>query len=163
MLVTTDDQRLDEMAWMPRTRSLFGRQDVTFGNAISPHPLCCPARAEILTGQLAHNNGVRHNTGRWGGYAAFSRKNRREHIGTWLTRAGYNSGFVGKFLNGYTGRHGDQPGWRAWSATLSGTYRYTRFSMRVDGRTKSYDVVRNRRPCGAGPAADGPAPRQGRK
>lgn len=145
VLVTTDDQRLDEMAWMPRTRRLVGAQGVTFGNAISPHPLCCPARAEILTGQLAHNNGVRHNTGRWGGYAAFSRKNRREHIGTWLTRAGYNTAFVGKFLNGYTARHGDQPGWRAWSGTLSGTYRYTRFSMRVDGRTKRYDLARNRR------------------
>ena len=145
VLVTTDDQRLDEMAWMPRTRRLVGARGVTFDNAISPHPLCCPARAEILTGQLAHNNGVRHNTGRWGGYAAFSRENGRRHLGTWLTRAGYNTAFVGKFLNGYTARHGDQPGWRAWSATLAGTYRYTRFSMRVDGRTKRYDLARNRR------------------
>lgn len=145
VLVTTDDQRLDEMAWMPRTRRLVGAQGVTFDNAVSPHPLCCPARAELLTGRLAHNNGVRHNTGRWGGFKAFSRQHRREHLGTWLTRAGYHTGFVGKFLNGYTARHGDQPGWHAWSPTLAGTYAYTRFSMRVDGRTKRYALSRDRR------------------
>lgn len=145
VLITTDDQRLDEMAWMPRTRRLIGGAGATFTNAISPHPLCCPARAEILTGQYAHNNGVRHNKGHWGGFPAFSRKHRREHIGTWLTRAGYNTGFVGKFLNGYTARHGDQPGWRAWSPTLAGTYKYTRFSMRVDGRTRQFNLARHRR------------------
>lgn len=145
VLITTDDQRVDEMAWMPRTRRLIGDGGATFMNAISPHPLCCPARAEILTGQYAHNSGVRHNKGPWGGFPAFSRAHRRDHLGTWLTRAGYNTAFVGKFLNGYTARHGDQPGWSSWSPTLAGTYRYTQFAMRVDGRTKKFNLARDRR------------------
>ena len=36
---------------------------VTFENFVAPHPLCCPARAQILTGQYAQNNGVRSNHG----------------------------------------------------------------------------------------------------
>ena len=40
----------------------------TFREMLSPHPLCCPARAEILTGQYAQNNGVRsNNPSRYGG------------------------------------------------------------------------------------------------
>jgi N-acetylglucosamine-6-sulfatase len=144
VLVTTDDQRLDEMAWMPRTRRLIGDPGVTFDDAISPHPMCCPARAEILTGQLAQNNGVRHNTGPWGGFRAFVREHRRDHVGSWLSRAGYNTAFVGKFLNGYTDKAGDQPGWTEWNPTTAGTYRYTRFSMRIDGRRRHFDLRRNR-------------------
>jgi arylsulfatase A-like enzyme len=145
VLVTTDDQRLDELAWMPRTRRLVGAAGATFENALSPHPLCCPARAELLTAQYAHNNGVRHNTGPWGGFRAFTRDHRRQHMGSWLRRAGYQTAFVGKFLNGYGARDGDQPGWDEWSPTLAGTYRFTDFKLRVDGRNRSYDLDRNPR------------------
>ncbi len=61
VLITTDDQSLDEMAWMPKTRRQLGSNGVTFTGALSPAPLCCPARAEIVTGQYGQNNGVRSN------------------------------------------------------------------------------------------------------
>ncbi|HET9420825.1 MAG TPA: sulfatase-like hydrolase/transferase, partial [Nocardioides sp.] len=64
ILISTDDMTASDLQWMPRTRKLLGRAGVTFPNALSPHPLCCPARAAILTGQYAQNNGVRSNQGR---------------------------------------------------------------------------------------------------
>ncbi|MGL5826047.1 MAG: sulfatase-like hydrolase/transferase, partial [Nocardioides sp.] len=63
VLITTDDQAAADLAWMPKTRAAIGDAGVTFRQGISPHPLCCPARAEMLTGQYAQNNGVYTNKG----------------------------------------------------------------------------------------------------
>jgi N-acetylglucosamine-6-sulfatase len=146
VLVTTDDQRLDDLAFMPRTRAVVGDAGVTLERAISPHPLCCPARVEILTGQYAQNNGVRHNSGRWGGYRAFARTpGQRRHLGSRLQDAGYRTALVGKFLNGYESVGSVQPGWTDWNPLLEGVYRYTDFTMRVDGRKRSYSTRRGPR------------------
>src|SRR4051794_7161805 len=67
LLITTDDQNVSDLTAMPLTRWLLATHGMRFTQALSPHPLCCPARAEILTGQYAQNNGVRHNHGRYGG------------------------------------------------------------------------------------------------
>ena len=48
-----------------QTRKLLGRKGVTFPHMLSPHPLCCPARAAILTGQYAQNNNVKANQGKY--------------------------------------------------------------------------------------------------
>src|SRR5512139_2452599 len=58
ILITTDDQSLNDLKYMPYTLELLGGGGVTFTDAISPYPLCCPARATILTGQQAHNHKV---------------------------------------------------------------------------------------------------------
>ena len=55
---------------MPNVRRLLVRKGTSYTNALSPHPVCCPARAELLTGQYGQNNGVQNNKGRWGGYQA---------------------------------------------------------------------------------------------
>ena len=39
--------------------SLLGAQGTTFANSYTSFPLCCPSRATFLTGQYAHNHGVR--------------------------------------------------------------------------------------------------------
>src|SRR4051794_34979223 len=49
VLITSDDQNVSDLRWMPRTRRLLEAQGMRFTQALSPHPLCCPARAEILT------------------------------------------------------------------------------------------------------------------
>jgi len=46
VLVTTDDQTLADLSKMPKTSRFLGERGVSFTNALSPHPLCCPARAE---------------------------------------------------------------------------------------------------------------------
>ncbi|MBA3523266.1 MAG: sulfatase-like hydrolase/transferase, partial [Geodermatophilaceae bacterium] len=74
MLIFTDDQRVDDMIAMPQTRALMAAGGTTFAHGYSPFPLCCPARASILSGQYAHNHGVLGNASAdypLGGWAAF--------------------------------------------------------------------------------------------
>lgn len=69
-----------------------------------------PARAEILTGQFAQNNGVRSNNAPYGGYYQL---NSSSTLPVWLQRAGYQTAFMGKYLNEYgkSGAHEVPPGW----------------------------------------------------
>ncbi len=137
VLITTDDEADYDMRWMPRTRRLLGEAGVTFSDSVSPHPLCCPARAEILTGQFAQNNGVRTNEGhKHGGFRAMH--SYRNTIGPWLQHAGYRTAFVGKFLNGYRSTSRNIPGWNEWNPLLEdfGAYQYYNFSARHN------DVIR---------------------
>ena len=55
----TDDQTLEAMRFLPRTRALLGDKGTTFSNSFVNFPLCCPSRATMLTGQYMHNHGVR--------------------------------------------------------------------------------------------------------
>lgn len=119
VLITTDDQTLAELRWMPRTRRLLGDAGVTFTQGISPHPLCCPARAQLLTGQYAQNNGVRDNKGPHGGFEAL--RGPGNTVATWLRRSGYRTAMIGKFLNLYYERHGQQAGWDVWNPLVGNT------------------------------------------
>lgn len=119
VLITTDDQTLSDMHWMPRTRRLLGAAGVTFTQGISPHPLCCPARALMLTGQYAQNNGVRDNSGDHGGFESLERPGNT--VATWLRRSGYRTAMIGKFLNLYYERHGQQGGWDVWNPLVGNT------------------------------------------
>jgi arylsulfatase A-like enzyme len=114
VVVMTDDQALDTMGAMPLTRRLIGERGTSFERAFVSFPLCCPSRATFLTGQYAHNHGVRDNRGPNGGYQSLD----PEHtLPVWLSRAGYRTGFVGKFLNGYgegAAVREVPPGWSDW-------------------------------------------------
>ncbi len=132
ILITTDDQAASDMAWMPKTRALLGGSGVSFTQGISPHPLCCPARAEILTGQYAQNNGVYVNRGVYGGYPALADSNNT--LPTWLKGAGYKTAFTGKFMNEYDyARDGRPGGWDMWDPTIVGTYDYYGYTQANDG------------------------------
>ncbi|HZJ05920.1 MAG TPA: sulfatase [Nocardioidaceae bacterium] len=98
VLITTDDMTDYELDYMPQTQQLLRDQGYAFTDFLSQHPMCCPARAQLFTGQYAQNNGVRHNRGRWGGNALTQPNN---NVGRWLQRGGYRTAFVGKFLNGF--------------------------------------------------------------
>lgn len=130
VLVMTDDQNDYELEWMPLTRAALADGGMEFTDAVSPHPLCCPARAELVTGQYAHNNGVRHNNGPYGGFEALDRV---ETLGSWFSGAGYNTGLVGKYLNRYAYDDGPEPGWTRWDALTRGVYDYEDFSFHADG------------------------------
>jgi N-acetylglucosamine-6-sulfatase len=139
LLITTDDQTLSDLRQMPKTRKLLGRQGVTFPNALSPHPICCPARAAILTGQYAQNNGVRSNQGKY----AFAGLKRRTTLPVWLKRAGYRTAFTGKYLNGYGTQGRPQPGWSWFDPTIVGQYNYNDYQMYRNGKPRSYHGLHN--------------------
>lgn len=122
VLILTDDMRADELRFMPKVRRLLVDRGVRFRNTISPHPMCCPARATLFTGQYAQNDGVRHNVGPWGGDRRLV--DRDVNIGRWLTRAGYRTSFHGKFLNGYEEHPWRPAGWTRWDAQVGGIYAY---------------------------------------
>jgi N-acetylglucosamine-6-sulfatase len=131
VLVMTDDMTVSDLRWMPQTRRLLGRHGTTFTEAIAPNPLCCPARAALITGLESHNSGVWSNSGRYGGYQALHRTSRLQH---WLRGAGYRTAFLGKHLNGYTPRRtGPEGGWTVHDPLVRGIYSYRRFASWNDG------------------------------
>jgi arylsulfatase A-like enzyme len=97
IVVLTDDQRADTFEAMPWLRRQLARGDsgwLSFPNAFANTPLCCPARASLLTGRYARHTGVLDN--RDGG-----RLDESSTLATWLHHAGYRTGLVGKYLNRY--------------------------------------------------------------
>jgi arylsulfatase A-like enzyme len=93
LFIVTDDQRAEEtMDVMPATRRWFGAGGTRFQNAFTTTPMCCPARASILSGRYAHNHGVLLNLGS-------GDLDQRYALQSYLQRAGYRTGIVGKFLN----------------------------------------------------------------
>jgi arylsulfatase A-like enzyme len=131
LLITTDDQNRGDLRWMPKTRRLLGDHGVTFTRALSPDPLCCPARAELMTGQLGQNNGVRSNLGPRGGFHALL--DRQNTLAAWLQASGYQTAMVGKYLNWYRSREGRQAGWTVWNPSIAGEYSYTDTMFFGDG------------------------------
>lgn len=123
VVVMADDMRFDDLRFAPGLRRL-ARAGVTFENSFSSFPLCCPARASFLTGQLPHNHGVLWH-GKPQGYRVFDDS---RTLATAVGEAGYRTGFVGKYLNRYgldpslvhgTPSHRYVPnGWTNWYATF---------------------------------------------
>lgn len=139
VLVTTDDMSLTDLAYMPATLELLGGQGATFESFLSNHPLCCPARAQILTGQHAQSNKVFDNTGRFGGFKAL--RNPEENIGAWLREAGYETAFIGKFLNLWERRPTMQAGWTIFNPIMKGTYAPFDLTMFNHGEPQKYPDV----------------------
>jgi N-acetylglucosamine-6-sulfatase len=98
VVVLTDDQEPGSLRVMETVRRELVARGTSFERAYATLPQCCPSRATLLTGQYAHNNGVRGNEPELGGYAHLDTS---ETIATWLDEAGYETAWVGKFLNGY--------------------------------------------------------------
>src|SRR5919197_1172185 len=97
VVIMADDMRDDELRWMPQTRRLIANNGARFSNSFAPYPLCCPARASFLTGQYTHNHGVWSNKSPY----AFAALDDTNTLPVWLRAAGYNTLFLGKYLNGY--------------------------------------------------------------
>lgn len=115
ILIVTDDQRWDTLWAMPNVQRLLAGHGITFTNAVVTTPLCCPARASILSGQYAHTTGVYDNVPPAGGAPSFSDAS---SLATWLRDAGYTTGLVGKYLNLYSLLPAGYipPGWDEWHA-----------------------------------------------
>lgn len=140
VLITSDDQRVEDLRAMPSVRTLLTRQGTTFRNSYTTYPLCCPARATLMTGQYAHNHGVLGNASAGaplGGYEDFDPSST---LATWLKDAGYNTAFVGKFINKYGAVKPVvvPPGWDDWHASVGGGH-YFESRIFENGVSHQYD------------------------
>lgn len=126
-------QAMVDLGLAPNIEQHLVQGGTTFANSFVSNSLCCPSRATMLTGQYSHNNGVQ-GAGPLEEHGGVDALSDTSTLATWLQAAGYRTGHVGKYLNGYGTRMDDTtpsfqggyvpPGWDHWQALVGiGTYR----------------------------------------
>jgi arylsulfatase A-like enzyme len=140
VVVMMDD--LDTSVWqtaldrryLPNIQRHVIDRGTTFEQTFVSLSWCCPSRATYLTGQFPHNHGVIRGDGPYGGFKNFRDAST---VATWLHDAGYRTGLVGKYLNGYKSYGYVPPGWDTWRALVAGgtsTYCMYGYTISMDGR-----------------------------
>ena len=147
VMIMDDDQSAEQQRFLVKTNTAIGRHGVTFDNSFVNYSLCCPSRSTLLTGQYAHNHGVRGNQLPTGGYSKLA-PTLGNSLPVWLQHAGYYTGHIGKFLNGYGATSPDTevpPGWNEWYGSLDdpdgytgGTYTAYGYTLNENGRIVHY-------------------------
>jgi len=138
VFILTDDQRWDTLWAMPKVQSELIAHGINFTNSFVVNSLCCPSRTSILTGEYSHSTLVYDNVGPYGGFGAFHQDNNT--VATWLQGAGYRTGLLGKYLNGYDTTY-IPPGWDEWSAFKGqgdGGGAYYDYTLNTDGTLVHY-------------------------
>src|SRR5574341_416574 len=113
IIIMTDDQNVDSVPVMRKLKSFPEGSWLHFTNAIASDSICCSARASVLTGQYPFVSGVIDNGS---GY----KLNDANTLPVWLDSAGYRTGLIGKYLNGYPWDKGTNyipPGWDYFKTT----------------------------------------------
>ena len=151
MFVLTDDLSMDLLPYMPHVLAME-RDGLTFKDYFVSDSLCCPSRASIFTGDLPHDTGVFGNFGPAGGFHAFyARGEENRTFAVALSRAGYATAMMGKFLNGYLETRGQKadgsvanvpgtyvpPGWSQWDVAGWG-YPEFNYALNENGRLYYY-------------------------
>jgi N-acetylglucosamine-6-sulfatase len=115
VVVMTDDLDEQSMQRLGGIGNVMGTNGTTFENAFVSYALCCPSRATFFRGQYAHNHSITSGSNQLGeprfrqlGLDQFT-------VATWLDDAGYQTKYLGKYLNGYKGPY-IPPGWDEWFA-----------------------------------------------
>jgi N-acetylglucosamine-6-sulfatase len=126
LVITSDDQSIASFKrrFMPRTFADIVDPGTLMRQGMATPPRCCPSRAGSLTGEYPHNDGVI-----WGDYPTL--RDPQSTLPVWLQDAGYRTGLIGKYLNGYWTAEGTTPapGWDRWfELEESPTYRHTKIS-----------------------------------
>eukprot|EP00040_Diaphanoeca_grandis_P025358 m.140397 g.140397 ORF g.140397 m.140397 type:complete len:525 (+) comp30110_c0_seq1:131-1705(+) len=94
-----DDQDITLGGWSPMTQAtaVLNTQGVTAKNWFIHTPVCCPSRAEFLSGRYFHN--VRETTSSGGCMHVNESKVNPVSFMYYLNQAGYNVGYFGKHMN----------------------------------------------------------------
>lgn len=114
VVIVVDDLRWDDFgaAGHPFVETpnidRIAREGARFLNAFAVHPICSPSRANILTGEYGHTNGVVDNTDHSDISHAF------ETFPRALDRVGYETAFIGKWHMGNDDSR--RPGFDRWVA-----------------------------------------------
>jgi arylsulfatase A-like enzyme len=141
LVILTDDQRaMDTMEHMARTQQWFGQGGTNFSNAYATTPLCCPARASIFTGRMAHNTGVRTNGDQ-------QQLDHNSTIQRYLRQNDYRTAMAGKFMNLWPVEQ-NPPHFDRWALLRPEDSGYFNSRFNVDGTTQivpdySTDFIRD--------------------
>jgi N-acetylglucosamine-6-sulfatase len=129
VMIMTDDldtsvfQTALALGYLPNIDAELVHKGTTFNNTFAALPMCCPSRTSYLTGQYPHNHHVYRNRGPMGGFDHFD--NDQSTVAVWMHNAGYRTGIIGKYLNGYGRTDKSQggayiaPGWDTWDALFT--------------------------------------------
>jgi N-acetylglucosamine-6-sulfatase len=125
IFILTDDLDTISLEYMPRVKQYLEDEGVYMTEYFASLPICGPSRASILTGQFAHNSGIKSNSKPFGGYDTFhSTGLETKTIAVDLQRAGYRTALLGKYLNGYPTNVVKKtyvpPGWNYWCSPVGG-------------------------------------------
>ena len=138
LVVESDDQTVESMKAMQNVNSLIGAEGATFKNNFVNYSLCCPSRSTFLTGEYEHNHGVLGNSPPNGGFQRFQALHGDNNLAVWLEDAGYYTGLIGKFLNGYNNDPAVPAGWSEWHAAAPDTQEVYDYTLNNDGKLATY-------------------------
>src|SRR5206468_3690378 len=101
---------------LPQVRHWFRDGGTEYRRTFDSTPLCCPARAAIMTGTYLHNNRVWNN-----GDDAVANFDVEHSIESYLKSAGYRTGIFGKYFNEWP-RNRDPAFFDRWAVADRGYY-----------------------------------------
>jgi arylsulfatase A-like enzyme len=134
LLLLTDDQDLllGGIDRMPNLKEFITDQGTFFENGFVHSPICCPSRSSILTGRYLQN-GVAMNNSRAGNCWGADWRENAEHrsFAFHAQQAGYETAYLGKYMNSYGRGKGNQvapPYWSKWFG-LVGNAAYYNYSV----------------------------------
>ena len=145
VFIVADDMDYAALQSMSATRSVIGDAGMTFTRNYVEVPLCAPSRATFLTGLYAHNHKVLTVDNSNGGFRQFrGRGHEQRTVAVALRDAGYATGLVGKYLNGFPDKQPETyipPGWTYWAVAVQRgdvPYRQFNYKLNENGKLVTY-------------------------
>ncbi|KAF1922711.1 arylsulfatase precursor [Didymella exigua CBS 183.55] len=141
----TDDQdlHLNSLAYQESVQKHFAQEGTWFKKHFCTVALCCPSRVSLLTGKAAHNTNVTDVRAPYGGYPRFVEEGfNDDYLPVWLQKAGYNTYYTGKMMNGHSLSTYTNPRINGWNGSDflidPGTYIFYNATM-----TRNHDPAKN--------------------
>jgi arylsulfatase A-like enzyme len=137
VLVVTDDLTKKDYLDLGRNLGSFTAGGTFFRNAFVTTALAGPSRASALTGLYAHNHRIHQHIGPGTGYEQYNAQGYDQRdLPVWLKDSGYETGLVGRYINGYSAPQFEIPvGWNDWYAANTPNKRW---SLNENGTVRTY-------------------------